>query len=66
MERTDVVQRDQIRQAPPIEEMRGRPHVGRARVGVADRGGEEFEKVLAGVVARVGDDRRNHEAWPSR
>ena len=42
----------------PGEELRGRLHVSRARVLVADRGREEFEEVLAGLCPGVGNDAR--------
>ena len=42
----------------PAEELRRRLHVSRTRVLVADRGREEFEEVLAGFVAGIGDDGR--------
>lgn len=37
-------------------------HVGRAGVGVAEGGGEEFDESLAGVLVGVGDDRRHDGA----
>jgi hypothetical protein len=63
MQRPDLAQRPQVRHASPAEEMLDRPHVGAARVGVADRRGEELQEALAGVVAGVGDDGWYSEAW---
>ena len=45
----------------PAEELRSCLDIGRARVFVTDRGGEEFEEMLAGFVAGGSDDRRHRK-----
>ena len=45
----------------PAAELGNGLYIGRARILVADRGGEEFEEMLAGFVARSGDDRRHRK-----
>ena len=46
----------------PGKEMARGPVIGHARVLVADRGGEEFEEAARGVLAGVGDHRRDGDA----
>src|SRR5262249_40285883 len=45
----------------PATELSNSLHVSRARVLVADRGGEEFEEVFGCLVALGGDNRRYRE-----
>ena len=42
------------------------PVIGHARVFVADRGGEEFEKAAGGMVASGGDRRRHDDGAGNR
>ena len=55
MQRPDGPQLQLILLAP-AEELRRRLHVSRTRVGVTNRSREEFQEMLAGFVAGIGDD----------
>ncbi len=48
----------------PGEEPRGGAVIGKPRILVADRRGEEFEEPARGLVARVGDHARHDNAVP--
>ena len=50
----------------PGEERARGPVIGLARVAVADRRGEEFEEAADGVLAGVGDRRRDDDAAGDR
>ena len=67
MERLDI---GELADAVLIEPGEERAHgavIGHARVLVADRGGEEFEKAAGGMIAGIGDhDRHRHRAVQGR
>jgi hypothetical protein len=60
MQRPDA-REPQLTLFAPAAELPHRLHIGRTGVFVADRGGEEFQKMLAGLLAGVRDDCRHGE-----
>ena len=61
MERLDIGEVADTVLVEPGEERAHGPVIGHARVLVADRGGEEFEKAARGVIAGIGDHRRHRD-----
>jgi hypothetical protein len=66
VQRLDIDELAELMLVTPSKELEHRPVVGHTGVFVADGGGKEFEEASGGVVAGVGDHRRDADARGGR